>query len=167
MYSQAVTHPSTNTTQRCLTSVIGRELVLSTWYGRRHYVQPPNWDVRKSPNMSSDWAPQNWDLVPGTLFMICRAGSHSLPGPIHQLPLGDRVRQKKLKTLNEKRTGPISPASKKHCPRHQDDLSSWQEQIIQSKGWVSIDRSVVAALPSTTPRPVHKSSTDDLGPPLC
>ena len=30
VYSQAVTHPSTNTTQRCLTSVIGRELVLST-----------------------------------------------------------------------------------------------------------------------------------------
>ena len=40
VYSQAVTHPSTNTTQRCLTSVIGRELVLSTWYGRRHYVWP-------------------------------------------------------------------------------------------------------------------------------
>ena len=40
VYSQAVTHPSNNTTQRCLTSVIGRELVLSTWYGRRHYVWP-------------------------------------------------------------------------------------------------------------------------------
>ena len=26
---------------------------------------------------------------------------------------------------------------------------------------------MVAALPSTTPRPVHKSSTDDLGPPPC
>ena len=26
---------------------------------------------------------------------------------------------------------------------------------------------MVAALPSTTPRPAHKSSTDDLGPPLC
>ena len=35
-YSQAVTHPSTNPAQRCLTSVIGRELVLSAWYGRRH-----------------------------------------------------------------------------------------------------------------------------------
>ncbi|ESO83576.1 hypothetical protein LOTGIDRAFT_148386, partial [Lottia gigantea] len=34
--SQAVTHPSTNRARRCLTSVIGRELVLSTWYGRRH-----------------------------------------------------------------------------------------------------------------------------------
>ena len=32
--SQAVTHPSTNRAQRCLTSVIGRELVRSTWYGR-------------------------------------------------------------------------------------------------------------------------------------
>ena len=29
-YSQAVTHPSTNRARRCLTSVIGRELVLST-----------------------------------------------------------------------------------------------------------------------------------------
>ena len=35
-YSQAVTHPSTNLAQCCLTSVIRRELVLSTWYGRRH-----------------------------------------------------------------------------------------------------------------------------------
>ena len=34
--SQAVTHPSTNSAQCCLTSVIGRELVYSTWYGRRH-----------------------------------------------------------------------------------------------------------------------------------
>ncbi len=33
-YSQAVTHPSTNQTQRCLTSLIGREAVCSTWYGR-------------------------------------------------------------------------------------------------------------------------------------
>ena len=36
--SQAVTHPSTNLkqppAQRCLTSVIGREPVFSTWYGR-------------------------------------------------------------------------------------------------------------------------------------
>ena len=34
-YSQAVTHPSTNLAQCCLTSVIRRELVFSTWYGRR------------------------------------------------------------------------------------------------------------------------------------
>ena len=34
MYSQAVTHPSTNMAQYCLTAVIGRELVFSTWYGR-------------------------------------------------------------------------------------------------------------------------------------
>ena len=32
--SQAVSHPSTNRTQHCLTSVIGRELVCSMWYGR-------------------------------------------------------------------------------------------------------------------------------------
>ena len=32
--SQAVTHPSTNRARRCLTAVIGREPVLSTWYGR-------------------------------------------------------------------------------------------------------------------------------------
>lgn len=37
-YSQAVTHPSTNAAQSCLTSVIGRELVFSTWYGRRHLL---------------------------------------------------------------------------------------------------------------------------------
>ncbi len=32
--SQAVTHLSTNRAQWCLTSVIGRELVYSSWYGR-------------------------------------------------------------------------------------------------------------------------------------
>ena len=32
--SQAVTHPSTNQAQHCLTSVIGRELVCSMCYGR-------------------------------------------------------------------------------------------------------------------------------------
>ena len=30
VYSQAVTHPSTNAARCCLTSVIGRELVFST-----------------------------------------------------------------------------------------------------------------------------------------
>ena len=36
-YSQAVPHPSTDAAQCCLTSVIGREPVFSTWYGRIHY----------------------------------------------------------------------------------------------------------------------------------
>ena len=36
--SQAVTHLSTNHARRCLTSVIGREPVFSTWYGRRQRV---------------------------------------------------------------------------------------------------------------------------------
>ena len=43
LYSQAVTHPSTNRSQPCLTSVIRRELVYSRWYGRRQC-----WSVRKS-----------------------------------------------------------------------------------------------------------------------
>ena len=33
--SQAVPHPSTILARRCLTSVIGRERVYSSWYGRR------------------------------------------------------------------------------------------------------------------------------------
>ena len=42
LYSQAVTHPSTNRSQPCLTSVIGRELVYSRWYGRRHLGKGKN-----------------------------------------------------------------------------------------------------------------------------
>ena len=34
-YSHAVTHHATDRARRCLTSLIGRETVLSTWYGRR------------------------------------------------------------------------------------------------------------------------------------
>ena len=37
--SQAVTHLSTNHARRCLTAVIGREPVFSTWYGRRHLCE--------------------------------------------------------------------------------------------------------------------------------
>ena len=50
-YSQAVTHPSTNRARRRLTSVIGRERVFSTWYGRRHesgVVQPTLWLIKTS-----------------------------------------------------------------------------------------------------------------------
>ena len=35
-HTLAVTHPVTNRARRCLTSVIGRELLVSTCYGRRH-----------------------------------------------------------------------------------------------------------------------------------
>ena len=51
--SQAVTHPSTNRAQRCLTSVIGRELVFSTWYGRcrkssfNHWLQIGKFSIHK------------------------------------------------------------------------------------------------------------------------
>ena len=38
--SQAVPHPSTILARRCLTSVIGRERVYSSWYGRRQSVHP-------------------------------------------------------------------------------------------------------------------------------
>ena len=41
--SQAVSHPSTNQAPRCLTSVIGREPVHSTWYGRSHWQLKQNW----------------------------------------------------------------------------------------------------------------------------
>ena len=39
MYSQVVTHPSTNMAQCWLTSGIRRELVFSKWYGRRRCNQ--------------------------------------------------------------------------------------------------------------------------------
>ena len=36
-YSQVVTHPSTDRARRCLTTVIGREPVYSTWCGRNRW----------------------------------------------------------------------------------------------------------------------------------
>ena len=38
-HTLAVTHPVTNRARRCLTSVIGRELLVSTCYGRRHKLE--------------------------------------------------------------------------------------------------------------------------------
>ncbi len=46
-----------------------------------------------------------------------------------------------------------------------DVCSSRSEQIFESQGRVSIDRSKVAALLSTTPRLQPRSSTNDLAPP--
>ena len=40
--SQAVSDPSTNWTQRCLTCQIGRDGVHSTWYGRKHLTTDYN-----------------------------------------------------------------------------------------------------------------------------
>ena len=45
--SQAVSDPSTNRAQRCLTCQIGRDGVFSTWYGRkRKHVLPHSSHVR-------------------------------------------------------------------------------------------------------------------------
>ena len=42
-YSQLVSHASTNHARHSLTSVIGREKVQSTWYGRRHRTKFCRW----------------------------------------------------------------------------------------------------------------------------
>ena len=56
LYSQAVTHPSTNRSQPCLTSVIGRELVFSRWYGRRYVKQLNNQvSVESKKSENQDW----------------------------------------------------------------------------------------------------------------
>ena len=46
--SQAVPHPSTIPARRCLTSVIRRERVCSSWYGRRQLVHGSNGTYSKS-----------------------------------------------------------------------------------------------------------------------
>ena len=50
--SQAVPHPSTILARRCLTAVIGREQVCSSWYGRRQSV-----DNFVSTHSSSSFSP--------------------------------------------------------------------------------------------------------------
>ena len=42
-YSQTVTHSSTNWTRDCLTSEIGRDRVLSIWYGDRQKIIIESW----------------------------------------------------------------------------------------------------------------------------
>ena len=84
--SQAVTHPSTNRALRCFTSVIGRELVRSTWYGRwrkqalisyykrldgttmhQWYCKNIAIDKRGKPNLSRDYVAkcQQHPVFPG------------------------------------------------------------------------------------------------------
>ena len=79
--SQAVSHPSTNLTQRCLTSVIGRELVFSTWYGRCREMR---W---KLGNLLSS-APSCWlkkientCYLPKLLKDNCTRGSQAVSHP--------------------------------------------------------------------------------------
>ena len=89
-----------------------------------------------------------------------KSGSGFHPG------LGQIKKAEHQRLLSKERSQKCSAFFKKQA-LSEDDLSSWQDKSSSQKGWVSIDRSMVAALPSTTPRPAHKSSTDDLGPPLC
>ena len=64
------------------------------------------------------------------------------------------------------RTAQHSTAAPSRADQSSEDMSvSACGQIFQSKGLVSIDRSEVAALLSTTPRPKPRSSTNDLAPP--
>jgi hypothetical protein len=44
---------------------------------------------------------------------------------------------------------------------HVVSVTDFYLRILQARGWVSTDRSVATALPSTTPRPVPKSSADN------
>ena len=59
--SQAVTHPSTDWTQHCLTSVIGRELVYSMWYGRWHLKGANSHFF----NLSHHYRKGSWNLKTG------------------------------------------------------------------------------------------------------
>ena len=73
-YSQAVTHPSTNRALRCLTSVIGRELVCSTWYGRRQQaplvpaIYIKIWARSRSLKWSKIRWPNRLHLLPAEYF---------------------------------------------------------------------------------------------------
>ena len=68
-----------------------------------------------------------------------------------------------LKTTARMLIGDQQASTTKRCGRN---ARLKRGQISESRGLVSIDRSVVAALLSTTPRPRARSSADDFTPPL-
>ena len=77
LYSQAVTHPSTNRSQP---SVIGRELVYSRWYGRRHkhYERILKWSTKLAVYDSQSYrglctAICEWALSPGAC--LCKGST--------------------------------------------------------------------------------------------
>ena len=76
LYSQAVTHPSTNRSQPCLTSVIGRELVYSRWYGRRHkhYEQILKWSTKNAAVRAAR-------VIGGSAVLYVNERSPALPLP--------------------------------------------------------------------------------------
>ena len=61
-YSQAVSHLSTNRAQPCLTSVIGRELVYSGWYGRWRCTYLLSCILNKMTQIFSEWKRRPFDL---------------------------------------------------------------------------------------------------------
>ena len=81
-YSQAVTHPSTNSAQCCLTTVIGRELVLSTWCGRSCQCKPTG---TAALNFFSGRVLKNGELLVRFVSLRWRWGSSENGGRIHQI----------------------------------------------------------------------------------
>ena len=125
MYSQAVTHPSTNMAQCCLTSVIRRELVFSTWYGRRQrkwariHSEIVHWELEtlertgKRQFLSGEMIGSDKSIISGEVgrsWRYCNvrptrdgAGASSwTPSPYRNLKL---IRTDT--TLSIRRTGPI------------------------------------------------------------
>ena len=80
------------------------------------------------------------------------------------------LRPPELETRKKKRTKKIKKFNRTlrsiSTQQNQEKMClSWKQTNLLVQGWVSIDRSEVAALLSTTPRPKTRSSTNDLAPP--
>ena len=98
MYSQAVTHPSTNIARPCLTSVIRRELVYSRWYGRRHWSSRQKsiaWS-KSAKQQKESWVfcftlmPLSADLVgqPANLYILVQSLTCLIESNLNRKQLG-------------------------------------------------------------------------------
>ena len=135
----------------------GRGPQLGTGKQRRAQARKSS-DTRFAPLVN------DLSILFGGAFDVQGGGVPDNPAPQVQMPVRSPFVARPVALANWQIGRVPTSVTASIAPLRKREVSVQSGQISQSKGLVSIDRSMAAALPSTTPRQCARSSTNDLAP---